>query len=774
MKITAKFLSLIIVFCMLIACVPSKIEANADDNAIFILAGSDFQAGSNEASSSNVKSIISAVKASGVTSIDGFLFGGDYNTEYDDKAEEIEALKSTVMGEFTTLNSKNMIFVQGNHDPAGSVGLSQSGANDSDHYGVFVINEDDYMWYNNDEARIKKTAENLETYLKAKSQNAYNKPIFVVSHLSLNYSKRTYNDGDGMYARYLFDVLNSYGKQLNIIFLFGHDHNNKYDDYIGGSTVYLTKGDEIFISKLGQKTATPDKFTLNFTYMNYGYVSAAYCLNNQISMTLFEIKDGIVKVKRVSPTGEIPLKTKGQWASSLDETASLYGTTDKYLETAYDGADYIGDEAKNGDVTVISDGIESITTEKLTNKRFSGFQTAYADYTITSKGYKSGATAVVKIKLSAKFDEEMPVFVRDTASDEIFITEMQNGRICFKTERLSSYEVYQTAETALSARKTTIYQPTTQFVDGKRMIIVSSNGVGSSYALQNSAGTSISAKEIEIKSGYGSVYIDDNDASILWKFIHDVDFGYASAIGDLENQKTGRYLVAENGGTNLSTVDGTEYEYTAWRNAASTEFGMYTLPNKNTYDRSYVKFDNEFIVSLTEDGARRVYLFVENELSVDVSGYADNLLGSVSASASGDATTGSKIYAVSTDGSIEEIEVSVSMLRDASGNRPDTSKAGVIENLALYYDGKLIASGYTLFVGTEVVYPDPIPSNVGDVNNDQLVNQYDYILVKRHYFGTRTLSDAELDAADVNRDQKVDQYDYILICRHYFGTYKIA
>ena len=111
MKKTAKFLSLIIVFCMLIACVPSKIEANADDDAIYILAGSDFQAGSNEASSSNVKSIISAVKASGVTSIDGFLFGGDYNTEYDDKAEEIEALKSTVMGEFTTLNSKNMIFV---------------------------------------------------------------------------------------------------------------------------------------------------------------------------------------------------------------------------------------------------------------------------------------------------------------------------------------------------------------------------------------------------------------------------------------------------------------------------------------------------------------------------------------------------------------------------------------------------------------------------------------------------------------------------------------
>ena len=64
--------------------------------------------------------------------------------------------------------------------------------------------------------------------------------------------------------------------------------------------------------------------------------------------------------------------------------------------------------------------------------------------------------------------------------------------------------------------------------------------------------------------------------------------------------------------------------------------------------------------------------------------------------------------------------------------------------------------------------------NIGDVNEDGAIDQYDYILVKRHYFGTRTLSDSELLRADVNADTKVDQYDYILICRHYFGTYKIG
>ena len=63
---------------------------------------------------------------------------------------------------------------------------------------------------------------------------------------------------------------------------------------------------------------------------------------------------------------------------------------------------------------------------------------------------------------------------------------------------------------------------------------------------------------------------------------------------------------------------------------------------------------------------------------------------------------------------------------------------------------------------------------LGDVNNDAIIDQYDYILVKRHYFGTRVLTEEEMLPADVNTDNKVDQYDYILICRHYFGTYTIG
>ena len=82
---------------------------------------------------------------------------------------------------------------------------------------------------------------------------------------------------------------------------------------------------------------------------------------------------------------------------------------------------------------------------------------------------------------------------------------------------------------------------------------------------------------------------------------------------------------------------------------------------------------------------------------------------------------------------------------------------------------------YNASASEEKPVEPPAPEyTLGDVNGDEKIDQYDYILVKRHYFSTRTLSEAEMLPADVNNDERVDQYDYILIRRHYFGTYKIG
>ena len=119
-----------------------------------VLAGSDFQGASPSESAKTVGRLLSSVKTSGgISSADGFLFCGDYSKTdrvLADNIQGVNQLKSAV-GSFVP--ESGMVLAQGNHDcEVGSAGMSPSGNNDpaSKKYGVFVINESDYMWYNND------------------------------------------------------------------------------------------------------------------------------------------------------------------------------------------------------------------------------------------------------------------------------------------------------------------------------------------------------------------------------------------------------------------------------------------------------------------------------------------------------------------------------------------------------------------------------------------------------------------------------------------------
>ena len=68
---------------------------------------------------------------------------------------------------------------------------------------------------------------------------------------------------------------------------------------------------------------------------------------------------------------------------------------------------------------------------------------------------------------------------------------------------------------------------------------------------------------------------------------------------------------------------------------------------------------------------------------------------------------------------------------------------------------------------------DTVEIALGDVNMDGKIDQYDYVLVKRAYFNTYTLTEAQAAVADATGDGKVDTYDYLLIARHYFKTFEI-
>ena len=96
---------------------------------------------------------------------------------------------------------------------------------------------------------------------------------------------------------------------------------------------------------------------------------------------------------------------------------------------------------------------------------------------------------------------------------------------------------------------------------------------------------------------------------------------------------------------------------------------------------------------------------------------------------------------------------------------------------ARYVQFRYVHKNTFVMVAEVEVYGVPAVQNdvsLGDVNADGAIDQFDYILVKRHYFETRLLTDDELPRADVNGDGAIDQFDYILIKRHYFGTYIIG
>ena len=308
--------------------------ADYADNTTYVLAGSDFQNTfrDHSAGAAYVTTLLNQITASGYTNMDGFLFAGDYDYDYDDPAAGKAALQNAVQAVYGT--DMHEVYVEGNHDSQyfNLVGttLSASGNNDADEYGVYVIHESDYMWYNDDETTIKNTAAALDDYLDDKIAEEYEKPIFVISHLPLHYSMRTKNDGDGMYANYIFDVLNEAGAAgLNIIFLFGHNHSNGWDDYLGGAAVYLKKGDSINIAQASKTEFNVE--TLNFHYMNAGYVAYYRNVNTgsetDLTMTVFEITEDTVTVKRFSENGLHDLKSSGVTNSYKNESGYNPDTT---------------------------------------------------------------------------------------------------------------------------------------------------------------------------------------------------------------------------------------------------------------------------------------------------------------------------------------------------------------------------------------------------------------------------------------------------------------
>lgn len=330
-RILPLFLSLFLLISAVPAVSAAQIVATEED--VILLAGSDFQVGNQ---THRIENILSVLEIYGLTKADGAFFVGDYTAEKREtntSSEGIRVLKDL----FRPIVGNNMIFTQGNHDHVDTVGLAKDGNNDpaSGKYGVFVINENQRMEYNDDSSYddTLEAANALKAYLDDKAAKGFTKPIFVLNHIGLHWGNRTISQGVAIHAELLVKVLNEAGaKGLNIIYLYGHNHSSGYDDAMGGGAVYFKKGDQIEVpisaeyfvdAHAAKKKHTT--YTLNFTYMNAGYIgyysTTEPTTDATVTMSVFLVRGDEVIITRYdekinllkNKVGVHPLKSAGVW-----------------------------------------------------------------------------------------------------------------------------------------------------------------------------------------------------------------------------------------------------------------------------------------------------------------------------------------------------------------------------------------------------------------------------------------------------------------------------
>ena len=355
-RIVTLILSLMLLLCWIPTISAAQIVATDED--VILLAGSDFQVGN---ATWQIENIFSVLEIHGLTKADGAFFVGDYTanprvaedgtTSAVASAKGIEVLKDL----YRPIVGDNMIFTQGNHDHVDTKGLAKDGNNDpaSGKYGVFVINENQRMEFNDASSfeDTKAAADALKIYLDDKAAKGFTKPIFVLNHIGLHWGNRTVSQGVAIHAELLVNVLNEAGaKGLNIIYLYGHNHSSGYDDAMGGGAVYFKKGDKIevpisaeYFINAHEAKKKHTTYTLNFTYMNAGYIGAYSTAESStdatVTMSVFLIRGDEVIITRYdeeinlikNKIGVHNLKSKGVWHSDWKET---YHNTPNTLEYA--------------------------------------------------------------------------------------------------------------------------------------------------------------------------------------------------------------------------------------------------------------------------------------------------------------------------------------------------------------------------------------------------------------------------------------------------------
>ena len=367
MKLSRKLLAVLLSAVMLFSLCATTFTVSAAQDETVIIAGSDYQTSDGTI---YIEQIMSAMQKDGIHP-DKLFFGGDYSLSHSAATSQkgITQLKNYFSN---YMDESDMVFAQGNHDKDATEAHGLTGWGNLDpaygNYGLYVVEDPTLAqeWGSYDAASVAA----LQLYLDKKIEIGFSKPIFIMNHFPLHWSYRTQKDGVGTNAYRFFNVINNAAAQgLNIIYLFGHNHSNGYDDSLGGPCIFLKKGDTIEIAQGDKKTAKQE--TLNFTYMNSGYTgyytSPMENAETTLSMSVFRIRGNEVIISRYSANGIYNLKSAG-----VENTSFSYTVNPTVNTTVYEGAWKIAADGTASAVDTIYDTDD-------TNGAISGYLTSTSE-----------------------------------------------------------------------------------------------------------------------------------------------------------------------------------------------------------------------------------------------------------------------------------------------------------------------------------------------------------------------------------------------------------
>lgn len=389
-----RIISLVLIFVLLLTCLPL---VQAADKPVTILLGSDYQNNcynpkydrylydntplAEQPRTLMLQKLLASVAADGVTP-DAAMFVGDYTDHFQSDGNDAHCSGEGISYIRTMLDdafgadytaSHTTLFTQGNHDYEGTPELASSGLQPydaDDAYLVYVINERDFPYSQTAsmEPTISATAQRLGESMDELVDAGETRPIFVLCHVPLHYSSR-YNGGDNPYASLIFSELNEAAENLNVLFFFGHNHSGAAADYEadwGGAVNFVARGQSLDVNTPNHGAAGTNKQTLNFTYLNAGYVGySTSATNDTRTVSVLSIYDSRVVVSRYDAKGAYtaaeslgqtnPLKPSEGEVTNYPISVPLLTHTD-YTVSAVSASPLYGSvQVKNGYILAVPD-----------------------------------------------------------------------------------------------------------------------------------------------------------------------------------------------------------------------------------------------------------------------------------------------------------------------------------------------------------------------------------------------------------------------------------